>query len=331
MIVGESGDFWAVQPPKGTKAYVFRSYILDNVVEANRVNVSLEPHVDSPIIGQLQTGDKVEGDVCTMNHKWFEIAPPPNCHFYISKEYVEKAGGPDYLGIMEKRKVEVESLISSAFLAAEAECKKNYEEMSVQESALKFQNIIRSYSDFPESIQMAKEGLALLNDTYLQKKIAYLESRSELSPTAKDELIAKHKAENREFFQNEVIKPNPTLWNKRSTPKNSLTDRMRFWDTIEESLYLSWSAFHSGKKMADFYDEQKANATIISGKVEHYDHPVKNKPGDYVLRGTTAPLAYLYSTQVDLEKFEGKNITMLVSPRPNNHFAFPAYFVLSVE
>src|SRR5271168_5087155 len=36
LIVGEEGDFYAVQPPKDTKAYVFRSYILDNVVEANR-------------------------------------------------------------------------------------------------------------------------------------------------------------------------------------------------------------------------------------------------------------------------------------------------------
>ena len=199
-----------------------------------------------------------------------------------------------------------------------------------QETALKFQNVIRSYSDFPESVQMAKQGLALLKDTYLQKKIAYLESRSELSEAAKDELIAKHKADNQALFENEIVKPDPNLFGKRNAPKAE-TGRMHFWDTIEESLYLSWSAFHAGKKMDDFYQEQKANATVIIGKVETYDHPVKNKPGDYVLRNAGAPLAFVYSTQVDLEKFVGKNITMLVSPRPNNHFAFPAYFVLSVE
>ena len=130
LVIGEAGDFWAVQPPKGTKAYVFRSYVLDNVVEANRVNVRLEPHVDAPIIGQLQSGDKVDGVVCAMNHKWFEIAPPKNSRFFISKEYIEKAGNPDYLSVMEKRKGEVEEQLSSAFFLAEAECKKNYEEMA---------------------------------------------------------------------------------------------------------------------------------------------------------------------------------------------------------
>ena len=331
LIVGESGDFLAVQPPKGTKAYVFRSYILDNIVEANRVNVRLEPHVDAPIIGQLQAGDKVQGDICAMNHKWLEIAPPGNAHFYISKEFIEKVGGPDYLAAMEKRKSEVDELTSSAFFSAEAECKKAYENMSIQEPTEKFMTILRSYGDFPEAVQQAKEGLALLKDTYLDKKIAYLDNRSELTPAAKEELLAKHKAENRELFQNEIVKSDPALWNKRSLPKANLTDRMRFWDTIEESLYLSWSAFHSGKKLDDFYQEQKANATIVTGKIENYDHPVKNKPGDYILRGPSAPVAYLYSTSVDLEKFAGKNVTMLVSPRPNNHFAFPAYFVLSVE
>jgi len=330
LVVGEEGDFWAIQPLKGTKAYVFRSYILDNVVEANRVNVRLEPHVDAPIIGQLQSGEKVQGEICAMNHKWLEIAPPTNSCFYISKEYVEKAGGPDYLAAMEKRKAEVADLLNSAFFLAEAECKKNYEEMSPQEPIEKFQTILRSYSDFSESCQTAKEGLALLKETYLQKKIAYLEARAELSPVAKEELIAKHKAENRDLLRDNV-KPDPALWGKHNQLKTDLTDRMRFWDTIEESLYLSWAAFHTNKKIEDFYQEQKANATIVTGTVELYDHPVKNKPGDYILRGNDAPIAYLYSTQVDLEKLAGKNVTMLVSPRPNNHFAFPSYFVLSAE
>jgi len=42
-------------------------------------------------------------------------------------------------------------------------------------------------------------------------------------------------------------------------------------------------------------------------------------------------VAYLYSTQVNLEDFVGKRVTLLVSPRPNNNFAFPAYYVFEVE
>lgn len=331
LVVAEEGEFYAVQPPKDTKAYVFRSYVLDGIIEANRVNVRLEPHVDAPIIAQMQAGDKIDGwQICAMNHKWLEITPPPATRFYVSKEFIAQAGGPEYLATMEKRKSQVEELLSSAFFNAEAECKKPYQDMSVHEATEMFQTILRNYSDFHEAAAQAKEGLALLKDTYLQKKIAYLESKAELSSSAKEELMAKHKAESRELFADAPVKVDPDLWGKRAV-KREMTDQMHFWDTLEESLYLSWSTFHSGKKFDDFYAEQKANASVLSGTLESYAHPVKDKPGNFILRGEEAPIAYLYSTKVDLEKHAGKKVTLLVSPRPNNHFAFPAYFVLSVE
>ncbi len=326
LIVADEGDFYAIEPLKDTKAYVFRSYILDNAVEANRVNVRLEPHVDAPIICQLQVGDKVQGQVCSMNHKWLEIAPPKGTRFYVSKEFIGNAGGPEYLAAMEHRKAQVDELLTSAYFNAEAECKKNYEEMAPQQAIDQFQTILKNFVDFPEACAQAKEGLALLKETYLNKKITYLEAKAELSPVAKEELLAKHNTENKDLFS-DSSKVDPDLWAKRAHKKDNLT----FWDTLEESLYLSWSAFHSGKKFDDFYAEQKANASVLTGRLEPYDNEVKNKPGDYVLRSADAPLAYLYSTQVNLDKYAGKTITVLASPRPNNHFAFPAYFVLSID
>ncbi len=328
LVVAEEGDFYAVEPLKDTKAYVFRSYILDNVVEANRVNVRLEPHADAPIIGQLQAGAKVQGTVCAMNHKWLEIAPPKGTRFYVAKEFVGHAGGPEHLANMEKRKAQVEELLTSAYLNAETECKKDYEEMAPQHAIEQFQTIMRNFADFPEANTQAKEGLALLKETYLNKKIAYLESKAELSSTVKEELIAKHKAESKELFAEGSVKVDSSIWNKRAPKKENLG----FWDTLEESLFLSWTAFHSGKTFDDYYTEQKANATVLSGTLERYTYDVRNKPGDFILRGTEdAPIAYLYSTQVDLEQFEGKQVSLLAVPRPNNHFAFPAYFVFSVE
>ena len=330
LIIGEIGDFYAISPPKGTKSYVFRSYILDNVVEANRVNIRLEPHVDGPIIGQLQSGDKVQGTICPLNHKWLEIPPPANTRFYVSKEFIENAGGPEYLTMMEKRKTQVEELLNTAFMNAEAECKKSYEEMSPQPIIEQLQLVLKTYSDFPEAVAHAKEALTLLKDTYLQKKINYLESKAELSQEAKNELLLKQKEEKQELFANTSIQVDPSLFSKRNGKKN-LTDKMRFWETVEESLYLSWSAFHTGKKSDEFYAEQKANASILSGTIEPYQQSIKNKPGDYILRTQNRPVAYLYSTNVDLEKYVGKEVSLQASPRPNNHFAFPAYFVLEVE
>ena len=65
VVVGENENFWAIEPPSNTKAYVFRSYIIDNIVEANRVNVRLAPDTESPVIAQLNAGDRVDPvDLC---------------------------------------------------------------------------------------------------------------------------------------------------------------------------------------------------------------------------------------------------------------------------
>jgi len=331
LIVGEENDFYAIEPSKNTKAYVFRSYILDDRVEATRVNVRLEPHVDAPIIGQLQSGDLVKGQVSSLNHKWLEISAPKGTRFYVSKEYIENVGGVDYIASMERRKLQVEELLNSAFLIAKTECAKSYEDMNPQPAIEKFQIILRTFSDFPDAVTQAKEALALLKETYLNKKIAFLEAKAELSPTAKEELLAKHRTESSELFADAPVILNPDLWSKRSSQKKS-NPLMRTWDALEESLYLSWTAFHSGKRIDDFYAEQRANAAVLTGRVDHDTSAVKDRPGDYILQNDkNIPTAYLYSTQVDLSEYIGKYVTVLASPRPNDHFAFPAYFVLSIE
>lgn len=106
---------------------------------------------------------------------------------------------------------------------------------------------------------------------------------------------------------------------------------MHVWNTLEESLYLSWTAFHTGKKIEDFYAEQKANASVLKGKIETYLDTIKDRPGDFLLSHSDGSYSYLYSTQVNLTEYVGKTVSVLASPRPNNHFAFPAYFVLTVE
>jgi uncharacterized protein YgiM (DUF1202 family) len=62
-VQGEVGGYYAVTPPKGTKGYVFRTYILENIVEGERVNVRLHPDIDAPVIGQLNKGDRIASTV----------------------------------------------------------------------------------------------------------------------------------------------------------------------------------------------------------------------------------------------------------------------------
>ncbi|MCH9625881.1 MAG: hypothetical protein S4CHLAM123_10660 [Chlamydiales bacterium] len=110
-----------------------------------------------------------------------------------------------------------------------------------------------------------------------------------------------------------------------------LTDKMLVWQPLEESLFHLWAAVNSDQDMEEFYQQEEQGATLLSGIVEPYNRPVKNRPGDFLLKSDALPIAFLYSTKVNLEQFVGKKVTVIGAPRPNHNFAFPAYFVLDVE
>ena len=59
VVTGEQNDFYAIRPPKGVKAFVYRTYIIDDVVEGNRVNIRAEPSLEAPVLAQLNKGDKI--------------------------------------------------------------------------------------------------------------------------------------------------------------------------------------------------------------------------------------------------------------------------------
>ncbi|MFS8563750.1 MAG: SH3 domain-containing protein [Rhabdochlamydiaceae bacterium] len=111
VVVGEKGDFYAVEAPKGMKAYVFRSFVLDGVVEGNRVNVRLDASLDSPVIGHLNSGDRVDPVLCATNSKWYEITPPADTRFYVAKEYVDYVGAPELKAQSDKKRAVAEQII----------------------------------------------------------------------------------------------------------------------------------------------------------------------------------------------------------------------------
>ncbi|MBP9841121.1 MAG: hypothetical protein KBC64_01695 [Simkaniaceae bacterium] len=313
VVVGEKNDFYAVMPQEDVKAYVFRSFVIENVVEGDRVNVRLAPDKDAPVIAHLSTGDHVNGKVSPEHNKWLEITPPNNTRFFIAKEFVDFAGSPEMKAVHDKRKVTVQQLTDSAHLLVQAEMRKPFNEIDMEHVSRHFETIIEDYADFPAQVEVAKKALAELQETYLQRKIAYLESKAS------------------------QLNKNMAMREEKSTPQNkepsilSPTDRMQIWEPIEEALYLSWSSMHHAKTMKDFYEDQKLKATTITGIVESYKDPVKNKPGDFILKDKDMTTAFIYSTSVNLQDYVGKQLTLIVSERNNNHFAFPAFYVLDTE
>ncbi|HEY5234609.1 MAG TPA: SH3 domain-containing protein, partial [Rhabdochlamydiaceae bacterium] len=129
VVNGKKGDFYAVEPPAGSKAYVFRSFVLDGVVEGNRVNVRFSPSLDAPIIGHLNSGDRIQGVISSLNNKWYEISPPSGTRFYVAKEFVESIGGPELKVQLDKRRNAAEQLLDAATLLTQVEMKKLYPQM----------------------------------------------------------------------------------------------------------------------------------------------------------------------------------------------------------
>ena len=195
--------------------------------------------------------------------------------------------------------------------------------MMPQEAIDQFDTIIKDYSDFPQYVQQAKEGLSLLQDNFLQKKIAYLEAKANISQMEKDELAKA--VESAKSYELEKIQPSSDVSNK------NIAQKVKFWEPIEQALFSTWTVFHPDKKMNDFYKEQEINALTLVGVVESYSQSIKNKPGDYIVKIDDQSKAYIYSTKIDLDNFVGKKVKLKVSPRPNNSFAFPAYFVNNLE
>jgi uncharacterized protein YgiM (DUF1202 family)/uncharacterized membrane-anchored protein YhcB (DUF1043 family) len=320
IVSGEKNDFYLVQPPQDTKAYVFRSFILDNVVEGNRVNVRLLPETDAPVIGSLTSGERVEGKISDKNNKWLEISPPSNTVFYVAKEYIDSVGGPEVKPIQDKRKETLVKLMDAAMLASQSEMNKPFEEIDFERLSSKFKTIMSEYKDFPDHLAKASSKLASLQETYLQKKLSFLENKANM--------LTKELSSPERALAQAVKKA--SLDSEKVERVVSTPDRMKVWEPLEQALYLSWAAMHHAKTMTDFYQDQKAKSVAINGVIEPYSDPVKNRPGDFIIKNRDLPVAYVYSTQIDLDQYVGKQVNLVAYPRPNNSFAFPCYYVFDV-
>ncbi|CAM0117509.1 hypothetical protein RSOCI_04070 [Rhabdochlamydiaceae symbiont of Dictyostelium giganteum] len=306
VVVGEKGDFYAVEPTSGTKAYVFRTFVLNGAIEGSRVNVRLQPSLEAPIIAHLNQGDPVQEKLCPSNSKWYEIAPPAGTKFYVAKEYIQSVGGPEVKLQLDKKRSLAEQMFDKAHMMLQTEMKKPFRDINIEKVKQSYQTAVQEFADFSDLCKKAKEALTAFQEAYTERKIAYLEDNSLPAPAAVQ------------------------------TPSHeqlimTATDRMKMWEPVEESLYLTWASHHDEATVEDFYEEERQGSVILTGIVEVFNSPVKKKPGDYVLKESDLPKAYLYSTHVNLQDFVGKKVSLCAAPRSNNHFAFPAYFVISVE
>lgn len=314
IVTGENEDFYSVLPPPGSKAYIFRTFVLDDIVEGTKVNVRMEPSVDAPIIAQLNTGDRVKGAVSPLNSKWLEIGMPSSARFWIAKDYIQKIGDATLMTTLTKRKEENTQLLANTYLVSQEEMQKNFPDIHLEGIVKNYNRIIDQAKDFPEEATKAKENLKTLQDNYLKKKIAYLEAKT-----------AQQGGQLTSFFDSAP---------KSDFPLNhGISAKMNAWNDKETLAYQDWLEENPDQPTESFYQAQLESAKTLSGIIEPYNKSVKNKPGDYVLvsQSGSGIVAYLYSNRVNLDDYVGQSVTLKAGPRPNHNFAFPAYFVLEAN
>lgn len=320
VVVGEKDDYYAVQPPDDIHAYVYRSYILDHIVDGNRVNVRLEPNTESPVVLQLNAGDKVEGNISPLNSKWMEIKLPLTARFYVAKDYIENIGDAKLMETISQKREEVNRLLNTTHQISLNELQKPYPEINLEGVNSSLARVISGYPELGEQVERAKSLQAMVQEHYLQKKIAYLEAK-QANPVEDSS------------FKTDIVTLTPEL--SQDHLDSSLTaNKLSAWEPVERLAFEKWEASHQGSSIEDFYQDQQLSSIHISGILESYDRIVKNKPGDYILvndQVNPPKNYYLYSTKINLANLIGQRITVEVAERDNNNFAFPAYYVISVQ
>ena len=250
-VVGEQEDFYAVHPPEPMKVYVYRTYVLNQQIDASRVNLRLEPSIDAPIVGQMHKGERAEGQVSQANDQWIEINLPDTIPLYVAKEFIEKVGPVEYL------------------------------------SNLSTVQARRKEAAAPMPMPMP-------------------------TPMAASAPHLHHHAP-----------PSIPL---------SMPDSMSSWIAREEQIFAEWRKQYPEGNMTAFYAAEQNKALPLKGIIQPYTRALRHRPGNFLLihPDNGHPIAFLYSTTIDLQEHVGNSLSLLAVPRPNYNCAFPAFFILSL-
>lgn len=330
VVAGETDDFYAIEPPTDVRAYVYRTYVLDGAIEGSHVNIRLTPDLTAPVIEQMNTGDPVNNGVIYAKDKhWIEFTLPPSVKFYVAKDYVKKIGDRYYAVTLKRRQTDVKALLSSATVTIQSEMQKPFDQIRIEDSIRKLNQIIKDYSDFPEESNQAKTLLASTQESYMRKKIASMEQKLYTVQNQQTQQSVQTQTPQLQAQQQKQVKI------PIENPAAAFNSKMATWQNVEQEIYENWAKEHPDQNatMRGFYQQQEKDAVDLTGILEVYTRSIQKKPGDFILVNpqTNLPIAYLYSTHVDLQGKVGQVVTLKAAPRNNNNFAFPAYYVLSVN
>jgi hypothetical protein len=319
IVTGEIDDFYAVMPDKNIKGYIYRAYVLDNVVEANNVNLRLDADIQSPIITQLSQGSKIKGDICAKNNKWLAVALPEDVRFYVAKDYINKAGDVAYFRRIETKRELAKTRLTELQAEIAAELKKPFPDICLAGHVNELKKLAEQNKDLPEYAEKAQALVKSAEEQYLELSHSYQTAAKPLAPKTMEKPA-------------EVALVDTSAQKERQTMAFLASISFPLEQQEAKLLAQAIEAGNAPTKEA-FYAAELSKSDELCGQLIPYQRAVKNRPGDFLLvdQKSKMPLAYLYSNRIDLAAFAGQTVKLTVAKRPNNNFALPAYFVLESQ
>lgn len=316
QVVGEVDDFFAVLPEPSDKGYVFRTYVLDGIVEGSNVNLRMKPDMTSPILLQLQQGDKIQGKLSAENPKWLEVSLPSSVRFYIAKEFISNEGPLSLFKERSHQKEQVLAQLKSLDESIQSEFNKPFAAINLSSMKNELESLISACKKGqPELAGRAAAILRKMQEEYLQ-----------LGVQKNETLIAQAPPE----------KPTPAIETPLPQPIPSPAKEPTvsfFLKEQEKVLVQKKIESNEASSQSDLYEKEKKFASPLKGKLVPFERQLKIKPGDFILIDpiTKVPMTYLYSTTVDLMPYVGTDVVVEAAPRPDYNFALPAFFVHEVR
>lgn len=309
QVVGEIDDFYVLLPETEQKGYVFRTYVLDNVIEGSNVNVRLKPDMSAPVILQLQQGDKIESTSTKEHAKWVEIELPSSVRFYVAKKFIKNEGTPWLFSQRLKQKKDLLEQLNHLQESISLEFSKTFDAMDFSSIKKDLDALVeQTRAQLPEISKQASSLLKKMQETYFQLSVDAKQHREASKPI-------------------ELPAPQPLSEEPASAvhePKVSF-----YLQEQEKTLVQKRLANREASSCQELYEQEQKNPVLLRGKLVPFERAIKIKPGDFLLihPTTKVPVAYVYSTTVNLDQYVGTTVSLQAATRPNHDFALPAYFV----
>lgn len=94
-VMGESGDYWHILPPKGTTVWIYGRQVkkdsaTEGTVFVNDAAVRMDSRVNAEKLATLDEGARVK--ILKEHLGWFQIAAPEAVKYWVAKKFVRNAG-----------------------------------------------------------------------------------------------------------------------------------------------------------------------------------------------------------------------------------------------